>query len=176
MQENKTGIISLRVARAEGTGIAVGLIEQGKAFLKSLGIDQWQNGYPDEACIKADIANRKGYFLCCGESISGYMCVDFDGEPAYDGLQGRWLSDLPYVVVHRMVIDNNSKSRGLASEAFRLVERLAQQRGVRSFRVDTDAENKIMQHLLAKNGFRYCGTINFDNSEKIAFEKLLSEK
>ncbi len=175
MQNNNTDSASLRLAEMEDLEIALGLIEQGKAFLKSQGIDQWQNGYPDEACITADIANGKGYFLCCGERIVGYMCVDFDGEPAYEGLQGEWLCDLPYVVVHRMVIDNTFKSRGLASEAFRLVQELAQQRGIRSFRVDTDADNKIMQHLLAKNGFRYCGIINFDNSEKIAFEKMLTE-
>jgi len=30
-----------------------------------------------------------------------------------------------------------------------------------------------MQHILAKQGFQYRGTIRFDNSEKIAYEKLL---
>lgn len=45
--------------------------------------------------------------------------------------------------------------------------------GVREFRVDTDAGNHKMQHILAKQGFQYRGTIRFDNSEKIAYEKRL---
>lgn len=39
--------------------------------------------------------------------------------------------------------------------------------------MDTDNDNQIMKHLLEKNGFQFCGTICFDNSEKIAFEKLI---
>ncbi len=38
----------LKLAILEETSLAVHLIDQGKAFLKSQGIDQWQNGYPDE--------------------------------------------------------------------------------------------------------------------------------
>lgn len=30
-----------------------------------------------------------------------------------------------------------------------------------------------MQRVLEKQGFTYCGTVCFDNSGKIAFEKLL---
>lgn len=167
--------ISLKLANIQELTIAMEFIEQGKEFLKSLGIDQWQNGYPDAECIKNDILNEKGFFLIQDNTFIGYMCIDFDGEPAYNNLQGKWLSNLPYVVVHRMVIDNTLKKKGLASIAFQLVENLAIDRGIESFRVDTDADNKIMQHILDKNGFTYCGIINFDNSEKIAFEKLIKQ-
>lgn len=47
-------------------------------------------------------------------------------------------------------------------------------RKVGSFRVDTDEDNHIMKHILSKNGFTYCGTIWFDNSVKIAYEKVFS--
>lgn len=30
-----------------------------------------------------------------------------------------------------------------------------------------------MKHLLKKNGFEYCGTVYFANSEKIGYEKLI---
>ena len=30
-----------------------------------------------------------------------------------------------------------------------------------------------MRHLLEKNGYGYCGVVTFDNSDKIAYEKLL---
>ena len=66
-----------------------------------------------------------------------------------------------------------SAAGGLASQVFEETERLARSREIHSFKVDTDNDNQIMKHLLEKNGFQFCGTICFDNSEKIAFEKLI---
>lgn len=149
------------------------LIEQARAFLRENGVDQWQDGYPDEAVIRADAAAGRGY-LCMEDGRSvGYLCADFDGEPAYGGIEGRWLSEQPYVVVHRLALDNAVKGRGLASQVFRLVEELALGRGVHSFKIDTQTDNKRMRHLLEKNGFQYCGTILFDGDKKLAYEKLI---
>ena len=97
--------------------------------------------------------------------------MDFDGEPAYKDIQGKWNTSENYVVVHRMAFTDNARGKGISGIAFRLVEELSRKRGISSFRVDTDAGNKKMQHVLQKNGFTYCGTIWFDNSEKIAFDK-----
>ena len=145
------------------------LIEQARTFLRENGVDQWQDGYPDEAVVRADAAAGLPVY---GGRV-GYLCADFDGEPAYGGIEGRWLSEQPYVVVHRLALDNAVKGRGLASQVFRLVEELALARGVHSFKIDTQTDNKRMRHLLEKNGFQYCGTILFDGDKKLAYEKLI---
>lgn len=167
---------ALRLVTAEELDKAMGFINDAKAYLKAQGIDQWQAGYPDRDCIARDIAGHKGYFLLddAGEALA-YLCIDFDGEPAYEGLKGQWLSgkDTPYMVVHRLAASAQSRGRGYSVGAFAAAEELARQRGVTAFRVDTDADNCIMKHLLAKLGFTYCGEIWFDNSVKIAYEKLL---
>lgn len=77
------------------------------------------------------------------------------------------------MVVHRLALDASVRGRGLASQVFEETERLARSKEIHSFKVDTDNDNQIMKHLLEKNGFQFCGTICFDNSEKIAFEKLI---
>ena len=42
-----------------------------------------------------------------------------------------------------------------------------------SLRADTHADNKIMQHLLEKNGFTRCGIIHVaDGSPRFAYQKL----
>lgn len=163
--------MELRKAKGDELDTAMALIDQAKAFLKQQGVDQWQSGYPDRDCIAADIAAEKGYFCVENGTVAGYLCIDFDGEPAYASLNGTWLTQETYVVVHRMALDDRVKGRGLASRVFALVEELARGKGVHSFKVDTDRDNRIMRHLLEKNGFSYCGTIRFDNSEKVAFEK-----
>ena len=66
-----------------------------------------------------------------------------------------------------------SRGKGAATIAIQLAEELMKCRRMESFRIDTDENNEVMKHLLTKNGFTYCGTIWFDNSVKIAYEKLL---
>ncbi len=121
--------------------------------------------------IEQDIATSKGYFVVDNDDIIGYLCIDFDGEPAYNGLNGEWATDENYVVVHRMAFNDNARGNGCSFTVFKLVEELSKSKGIHSFRVDTDAGNKKMQHILSKAGFTYRGTIWFDNSEKIAFDK-----
>lgn len=163
----------LKIAEPNEEGIAMDFICQAKEFLKSKGVDQWQKGYPDASTIQKDIANHKGYFLMEEYHYLAYLCIDFEGEMAYDNLQGHWLSDVPYGVLHRLAVGNGHRGKGLASVCFQLAEDLMKSRNVKSFRIDTDENNEIMKHLLSKNGFTYCGTIWFDNSIKIAYEKLL---
>lgn len=165
--------MKLQIVKEENFELAMNMINAAKQHLKEQGIDQWQNGYPDEACIHRDIASGKGYFISDETQTLGYLCIDFDGEPAYDKLNGAWLSDGRYVVVHRLALSDQSRGKGISSTAFKLVEEYALEKGITAFRVDTDADNQKMQHILGKNGFTYCGTIWFDNSEKIAFEKIL---
>ncbi len=170
-------MIKLRKALASEAACAYDMIEMAKGHLREQGIDQWQNGYPDHTCIEQDIHAGRGYFLVDGsdggDERLGYLCMDYGGEPAYDRLNGTWHTTGDYVVVHRMAFSDRARGRGLAAQAFALVEADARARGVGACRVDTDADNRKMQHILAKAGYTYCGTIVFDNSEKIAFDKVL---
>ena len=152
---------------------AMQMINDAKKYLHDCRVDQWQNGYPDEDCIRADIRNHKGYFAEEDGRKIGYLCIDYDGEPAYAHLKGTWGTAEPYVVVHRMAFSAGMRGKGSSSAVFRLVEELSRQKGVRSFRVDTDDDNHKMKHILDKNGFTYRGTIWFDNSVKIAYDKPL---
>ncbi len=70
-----------------------------------------------------------------------------------------------YGVIHR--IASSGVCRGAAS--FCLKWALAQCGNVR---IDTHRNNQVMQNLLRKNGFSYCGIIfTEDGSERLAFQK-----
>jgi RimJ/RimL family protein N-acetyltransferase len=53
------------------------------------------------------------------------------------------------------------------------VEHLAAEKGVGSFKVDTNFDNSVMLHLMEKLGFAYCGRIQYDRGERLAYEKLI---
>ena len=97
----------------------------------------------------------------------------FDGEPAYDAIEGAWLTDGEYVVLHRMAVADGEKGRGVATEFMRRVEAMAHGRGTGSMRVDTKFDNRYMLRMLGRLGFVYCGKVRYRSGERLAFEKPL---
>ncbi len=151
---------------------AMEIIDSAKEHLKEQGIDQWQQGYPNSELIHSDAMAQKGYFVVDSGQVLGYLFIDFDGEPAYSTLEGgEWASEKPFVVAHRIALSQKARGRGMSDKIFRLIEAMSIEQGIRYFRIDTDADNHKMQHILKKNGFTYRGVITFDESQKIAFDK-----
>lgn len=163
----------LQLAEMRDIETAVSLINDGRQYLKEQGSDQWQNGYPDAEIIREDILCRRGYFITDGDDKLAYLCLDFKGEPAYTDIKGKWKSNQPYAVIHRVAVSRDKVGNGLSAAIFHLSEELCREKGIYSMRADTDLKNKIMQHILKKHGFEYCGTVWFVDSDKLAFEKVL---
>ncbi|MDR1631681.1 MAG: GNAT family N-acetyltransferase, partial [Dysgonamonadaceae bacterium] len=124
------------------------IILQAKEQLRRMNSRQWQDGYPTMGNIENDIANGYGYVLCKDKGVIAYGAVILDGEPAYNNIQGKWLSDLPYVVVHRLAVADEVKNKGMATLFMQKVQELSKQKGVNSFRVDTNFDNLYMQKIL----------------------------
>lgn len=106
-------------------------------------------------------------------NVVAYGAVVFDGEPAYDAIEGAWLTDGDYVVLHRMAVTDGEKGRGVATEFMRRVEAMACGRGTGSMRVDTNFDNRYMLRMLGRLGFVYCGKVRYRSGERLAFEKPL---
>ncbi|HEY8422547.1 MAG TPA: GNAT family N-acetyltransferase [Thermoclostridium sp.] len=150
------------------------IIRQAQDYFKNKGIDQWQNNYPNEEVINNDIESKKGYVLVDGDIIVGTVSVSFDGEKTYDYIEGEWLSNGDYAVVHRIAVRMDYKGKGLASVILKNIEHMCLKEGIHSIKVDTHEDNRSMQRLLQKNRFTYCGVIYLqDGSKRLAYEKLL---
>ena len=154
------------------------IIRQAQARMRATGSSQWQDGYPAPGHISADIGRGCGYVLCrpgvreC-RAIIAYGAVAFDGEPAYEALEGEWLTDGPYVVVHRMAVADGECGKGVAAEFLRHAEEMARERGIGAFRIDTNHDNRPMLRLLERIGFTFCGKVVYRSGERLAFEKRL---
>jgi len=153
------------------------IIKQAQEYLKSQGINQWQDGYPDVNAISHDINEGYGFVLEEDGEVIATAAVSYDGEPTYKDIhEGKWLSDYSYAVIHRVAVDKNYKGKGLSSEIIKQVELDCHSKKVKSIKVDTHEQNVVMQNLLKKHGFSYCGFIYLESGDKrLAFEKLLTE-
>ena len=151
------------------------IVKQAQDYFKDAGIDQWQDGYPQRELMESDIAQNISYVLEKDNKVCAVMSVLFDGEETYHEIyKGQWMSDGDYVAIHRIAVDSEYKGLGLAPYMIRQVEELCLQKNIHSIKVDTHRDNIVMQKMLQKNGFQYCGIIYLeDRSERVAFEKIL---
>ena len=164
----------LRLATADDIPLAWDIIEQAKAQMLREGRKQWDDTYPTLEILNEDVAQQRGYVLTDNDIVVAYAAVVFDGEPAYDHLEGQWLCHQPYVVVHRLAVAQIAQGRGTARFFLTEVERMAHDRGVKSFRIDTKSDNLAMLRVFEHCGFTFCGHITYrHNGNRMAFEKLL---
>lgn len=141
---------------------------------KEDGSDQWQDGYPNPAIIKADIEKGAGYVLADGNVIAGYCCILVNDEPAYAGIKGKWLSNGDFVVYHRVAVSEKYLGKGLAQKMLTGIENYALRNNIRSIRADTNFDNTAMLKIFDKMGYTYCGEVTFRDAPRKAFEKVLA--
>jgi len=137
------------------------------------GSSQWQDGYPNELSIKNDIENGYGYVFTEDESILAYAAIIFDKEPAYENIEGKWLTDDDYTVVHRVAVSKLAKGKGIATKLFESIEGLSVENKIYSIKVDTNFDNTPMLKILDRLKYTYCGEVYFRGSARKAFEKRL---
>lgn len=143
------------------------LYEHARFFMADNGNpSQWGSTYPPCSLVQTDIENGDSY-VCedQGRIIATFYYKD-GPDPTYQQIEeGCWLNGRPYGTVHRITSDGSV--RGAASYCLNWA--FAQ---CGNLKIDTHRDNHIMQHLLAKNGFQYCGIIRTDDgSERLAYQK-----
>ncbi len=134
--------------------------------------NQWgPNTWPPEDLIHNDI-NEGNSYVClndAGKVIGTFYYIEGkDIEPTYINIEdGAWIDDSAYGVIHRLASDGSEKGVGkfCIDWAFNQCKHL---------RVDTHPDNKVMQNLLTRLGFKKCGIIHVlqDNYPRYAYEKL----
>ena len=158
------------------------VFEAAKGIMRADGNhDQWSApGFPDDSILLRDIARGGGFVIestvmpgltghLAAPRIVAYFALLPSPEPTYDVIDGAWLTDEPYGVIHRMA--SYPEAHGIFSTIIDYAtSRFAH------LRIDTHRDNHIMQHLIKKHGFTYCGIIWLeDGTERLAYERLTAD-
>lgn len=164
----------IRAAESSDIDAIMACITDAQALLRSCGVDQWQDGYPTAKIILNDIARGESFVLTEGDNIVATAVISFAGEPTYTTIEGEWKNSNPYAVIHRLAVHSTARGKGYAKAFFDYAELLCSKRSISDIRVDTHADNRIMQGLLEGLGYRYCGVITLTSGAKrIALQKSL---
>ncbi len=157
------------------------ILNEARRTIASLGINQWQDGYPTPDVILDDIAESRSRVMVKDGEIIGTFAILDDGEPTYDRIfDGHWLTgddDRNYIAVHRVAISVKSRGSGASGELVKYACDTARGLAMDSVRIDTHEGNVVMRRMLEKNGFVHCGTIYLMNGDaRVAYEKLCMEE
>lgn len=158
--------LSVRNATLDDLKEIMHLFSLARLFMKKQGNpNQWINNYPSEELIKEQI-ERRVCMVCC--DVTGKILATFcflpGPDPTYSHIEGAWLSDRPYYVIHRLASDGSI--HGIADFCISWCRNHAV-----SLRLDTHEDNKIMQHIAKKNRFVYCGIIYVANgTPRLAYQ------
>ena len=139
-----------------------------RVFMRQTGNPtQWSGGYPQRELTEEDIKEGKLYVVESEDRPCGVFYFNIGTDPTYLKIDGCWGSDAPYGVIHRIASDGSA--RGVFSEALNFCrEQIAH------IRIDTHEDNKVMQLVLSKHGFKHCGTIYLANGDPRRAYELIS--
>ena len=143
------------------------IYEMARQFMRKNGNhSQWGKGDEPEALIEGDICQGNLYVLEEAD-IHAVFAFIIGEDPTYLEIEeGSWKSEEPYAAVHRVASDGTVQ--GVLGH---VMDYCSAQ--VPHLRIDTHADNKVMQHVLEKYGFVSCGIVHVpDGSPRIAYELL----
>lgn len=114
---------------------------------------QWyDNGYPSRSLIEEDISKERLYVVEDSGTVHGVFMLESGPDETYLHIDGSWLNDEPYYVIHRVASSGKVKGILKAAVDFAL-------RHCNNIKMDTYTDNTVMQKALEKLGFVHCGTI-----------------
>ena len=163
--------MTIRPATYSDIDILMEIFEGAKKIMRSSGnLHQWTDGYPSPEIVTDDIEKGHCFVLCDEETIVGTMALIPGPDPTYSYIEGNWLDDSPYYVIHR--IATSAPGRNVARMMLDWAYCHIKENGCSAIRIDTHRDNCIMKHILTKYGFRLCGVIYLqDGAPRDAYQK-----
>ncbi len=165
--------MDFRKTTVDDASIVADIYECAKKRLKDNNIDQWQEGYPNVESVLRDIENGESYVILDEGKIVSTCMISNKPEPHYEYIEGNWLNNDSYIVIHRVASNSTTLKKGYASYCFNIATQLFP--NCKSIRIDTHFDNIAMQNMLKKNGFIECGVVYVaNNAKRLAFQKIIN--
>lgn len=149
--------MTLTLRRAEAgdiDGMMVVYDAAREIMRKNGNLTQWVNGYPSRETVAADIAAGVSHVAvdASGRIVMAFAFI-IGEDPTYAVIEdGAWLNDRPYGTIHRMGSDGSYSGMLRMCVGYCLGH-------VDNLRLDTHADNTIMQRAAERLGFVRCGVI-----------------
>ena len=141
--------------------------------MRSAGIEQWDDVYPDRQMMLQDARDGSLYLASVDqEPLVGTLVVNDVQSPEYLDVPWTMTGDR-IAVVHRLMIDPRYQRRGIARELMRFAEQRAEALGCDCVRLDAYSKNPGALELYHRLGYHDAGSVTFRKGVFRCFEKRL---
>lgn len=159
--------LTIRPATAADLPALEEIYQKARAFMAANGNPtQWGSANPPVSTLRQDIARGQLFVLCAQGIPHGAFALVPGADPTYAVIDGGWKDPGPYATIHRLASDGHCHGVFAAAITWAAAR-------WPHLRIDTHADNHIMQTLITRSGFCYCGIIHVaDGSPRLAYERL----
>ena len=157
----------IRLAETKDLDAIVKVYAAARAYMAASGNPhQWgDSAYPHRDLLEEDIEKKRLYVIEEDGVVHAVFAFMFGADPTYSYIEdGQWPNSKPYGTIHRIASDGQIK--GMFTKAFDYCRSR-----IDEIRIDTHHDNKTMQHVVTKHGFKRCGIIYLENGDpRIAYQ------
>ena len=105
------------------------------------------------------------------DQVIATAAIQFTQDPNYDKIDGAWICDGKYAVIHRIAVLPKWKGQQAAALFVAFAKEKGKTIGCKSLRIDTHCQNIAMIRFIEKCGYRYCGVVVVgDGTKRNAYE------
>ena len=136
--------MTIRKTVMEDLPVVMAIYAEAREYMRTSGNPhQWKNSHPPQSNVEGDIRRGVSHVCVDGGAVVGVFYFNVENDVTYDKIDGAWLNDGPYGVVHR--IARSTAARGVG--AFCLDWCFEQHPNIR---IDTHRDNATMIKLLER--------------------------
>lgn len=159
--------MTVRLAEERDFDTILRIYDRARKFMAETGNPtQWGTTNPPAELLREDIKDKHLFVVTDGEQVKGVFSFLVGPDRTYTLIEdGAWHCDAEYGTIHRIASDGTGGVFAACMEY--CLSRCPY------LRIDTHENNKVMQHVVTKHGFRRCGIIYTDSgSPRIAFDRI----
>lgn len=161
--------LQIRKTQKQEIDTIMAMFDHSRRLMRASGNQhQWVGGYPQRSIAESDIVTGQSYIVTDGDTPVGTFVFFIGTEPTYRSIyHGHWVDEeISYGTLHRMA--KTSNAHGIADVIIKWCATQAP-----SLRADTHIDNHIVQHILERNNFIYCGMIQLeDHTWRKAYQRI----
>jgi GNAT superfamily N-acetyltransferase len=162
--------VSIRRATQNDAVALFKLLRICVANMRSRGIDQWDEMYPDLVTIQLDVRSGTAFLASVADEVIGTLVLNEHQDPEYGEVAWQFTAGR-VAVIHRLMIHPAMEGKGIARELMRFAEEQALSAKCRSIRLDAFTGNPRALRLYERLGYRDAGSVRFRKGEFRCFEK-----
>lgn len=136
------------------------------------GILQWDEIYPDEATIRADIVRGQMRVGTRSDRIAVAFMLDLCKAGDYEPADWRY-REPDFAVLHRLCVHPDFQGQGVAKAAMDFLESAMLSSGIQTIRLDAFSQNPAALHLYESRGYEKAGEIRYRKGLFYLYEKRL---